>query len=182
MTFTKQHNILSIIVLCLALVIPAITAQAQELNARKHGTILDQIEFSNLKQQQKTRVQEILDYAFQFRGVPYRHGQSSPRGFDCSGFTSFVFKRFGINLDRTSSGQIYDGKRVSRNDLQPGDLVFFNGRAVGKRIGHVGIVTQVNDDNTFKFIHAACSRGITESHSTETYYSRRYMGACRVVE
>lgn len=179
---SRKYNILSIIILCFTLIGTAFSTHAQELTARKHGTILEQIEFSNLKQQQKTRVQEILDYAFQFRGVPYRHGQSSPRGFDCSGFTSYVFKRFGISLDRTSSGQIYDGKRVSRSDLQPGDLVFFNGRAVGKRIGHVGIVTQVNDDNTFKFIHAACSRGITESHSSETYYSRRYMGACRVVE
>lgn len=182
MTYFKSNNILSIIVLCMALVIPALNTQAQELTARKHGTVLEQIENSNLKMSQKSRVQEILDYAFQFRGVPYRHGQSSPRGFDCSGFTSYVFKRFGISLDRTSGGQISDGKRVSRSELQPGDLVFFNGRAVGKRIGHVGIVTQVNDDNTFKFIHAACSRGITESHSTETYYSRRYMGACRVVE
>lgn len=158
------------------------SANAQELAARKHGTVLEQIENSNLKQSQKSRVQEILDYAYQFRGVPYRHGASSPRAFDCSGFTSYVFKRFGVSLDRSSGGQINDGKRVSRGDLQPGDLVFFNGRAISRtRIGHVGIVTQVNDDSTFKFIHAARG-GIKVSESTEKYYSRRYMGACRVVD
>lgn len=159
-------------------------ASAQELVARKHGTVMEQIEQSSLRQNQRSVVSELLDYAFQFRGVPYRHGASSPRAFDCSGFTSFVFKRFGVNLDRRSSAQIYDGRRVSRNDLQPGDLVFFNGRAIGGRIGHVGIVTEVDKNNKggFKFIHAAVRTGITESHSSEAYYSRRYMGACRVID
>jgi cell wall-associated NlpC family hydrolase len=105
----------------------------------------------------------------------------SPRGFDCSGFTSYVFKRFGINLDRSSRGQISDGVRVQRNDLQPGDLVFFQGRSGRGGIGHVGIVTRVNADNTFHFIHSACSSGVTESKNTESYYSRRYVGACRVL-
>ena len=105
----------------------------------------------------------------------------SPRGFDCSGFTSYVFKRFGIELDRSSRGQIFDGVRVKKNDLQPGDLVFFQGRSGRGGVGHVGIVTRVNDDNTFHFIHSACSSGVTESKNTESYYSRRYVGACRVL-
>ncbi len=61
--------------------------------------------------------------------------------------------------------------------------MFFNGRAIGNRIGHVGIVTEVDKNgNGFKFIHAAVHSGITESHSSERYYSPRYMGACRVIE
>lgn len=176
-----KNNILAIVMVCIAVFASATDAQAQELDARKHGTLQEQIEKANIRNNDKTRIREILDYAFTFRGVPYRRGASSPRAFDCSGFTSYVFKRFGITLDRTSRGQIFNGERVSRSELQPGDLVFFNGRAVGNRIGHVGIVTQVNNDKTFKFIHAA-SRGITESHSTEAYYNRRYMGACRVVQ
>lgn len=176
-----KNNILVVVAVCIALLAPVMDAQAQELDARKHGTIQEQIENANIRNNDKTRIREILDYAFTFRGVPYRRGSSSPRAFDCSGFTSYVFKRFGISLDRSSREQIFNGERVSRSELQPGDLVFFNGRSVGKRIGHVGIVTQVNNDKTFKFIHAA-SRGITESHSTEPYYSRRYVGACRVVQ
>ncbi|MBR4828632.1 MAG: hypothetical protein IKZ92_02385 [Muribaculaceae bacterium] len=53
--------------------------------------------------------------------------------------------------------------------------------AIGVGVGHVGIVTRVNDDNTFHFIHSACSSGVTESKNTEAYYSRRYVGACRVL-
>ena len=158
-------------------------AQGQELVARKHGTVMEQMEQSSLRHNQRSVVSELLSYAFKFRGVPYRHGAMSPRAFDCSGFTSYVFKQFGITLDRRSSAQIYDGRRVARKDLQPGDLVFFNGRAIGNRIGHVGIVTEVDKNgNGFKFIHAAVHSGITESHSSERYYSPRYMGACRVIE
>lgn len=156
-------------------------AQAQELAPRNHGTVLEQIEKSNLQKSNHSVVQDLLNYAYTFRGVRYSYGSMSPKGFDCSGFTSYVFKHFGYSLNRTSGGQASNGKRVSRNELKPGDLVFFNGRAVGRRIGHVGIVTHVNPDNTFKFIHAAHG-GVQESHSTETYYNRRYMGACRVVE
>lgn len=186
MTFQKNNilSILSFVAITIVVLSSSLHANGQELNARKHGTIREQIEQSALHQNQSSRVQEILNYAYQFKGVPYRHGASSPRGFDCSGFTSYVFKRFGINLDRRSNAQIFDGRRVSRSELQPGDLVFFNGRAVNKRIGHVGIVTEVDKNNSggFKFIHAAVRTGITESHSSEAYYSKRYMGACRVVE
>lgn len=184
MSFSKNiYSILSTVAISIVVLSSSLQANGQELNARKHGTIREQIEQSALNQKQ-SRVQEILDYAYKFRGVPYRHGAASPRAFDCSGFTSYVFKRFGIDLDRRSSAQIFDGRRVSRSELKPGDLVFFNGRAVNKRIGHVGIVTEVDENNNggFKFIHAAVHTGITVSHSSESYYSKRYMGACRVVE
>lgn len=184
MSFNKNiYSILSTLAITIVVFSSSLNANGQELNARKHGTIREQIEQSALNKNQTSRVQEILDYAYKFKGVPYRHGASSPRAFDCSGFTSYVFKRFGIDLDRRSSAQIFDGRRVSRSELQPGDLVFFNGRAVNRRIGHVGIVTEVdNSGGGFKFIHAAVRTGITVSHSSESYYSKRYMGACRVVE
>lgn len=183
MTFSNiTKKIAFTLTISFALMLGAVQASGQELTARKHGTIREQVEQSALHQHQ-LQVQEILNYAYQFRGVPYRHGASSPRAFDCSGFTSYVFKRFGIQLDRRSGAQINDGRRVSRSELRPGDLVFFNGRAVNNRIGHVGIVTEVDGNGTgFRFIHAAVHTGITVSHSSESYYSRRYMGACRVVE
>lgn len=179
-TLTKPTIIFTFIILASL----AFTTSAQELVARKHGTVREQLEQSSLRQNHRSVVSDLLDYAFKFRGVPYRHGAMSPRAFDCSGFTSYVFKQFGISLDRRSSAQINDGRRVKREDLQPGDLVFFTGRAIGNRIGHVGIVTEVdkNGKGGFKFIHAAVHSGITESHSSEAYYSPRYRGACRVIE
>ena len=85
-----------------------------------------------------------------------------------------------LGLTRERVRQINDGDPVEKHNLRPGDLVFFNGRAVGKRIGHVGIVTEVDSaEGKFKFIHASNSRGVTVSTSEEPYYKRRYVGACR---
>jgi len=157
-------------------------SQAQLLNSVKTGTVQEQLENANINNRVSDIIQDMLDYAFKFRGTPYRYGQSSPRGFDCSGFTSYVFKKFGVKLDRSSRSQINNGRRVSRSDIRPGDLVFFGGRRGKGRIGHVGIVSKVHADNSFSFIHSACHSGVIESKITERYYSKRYMGACRVIE
>lgn len=133
-------------------------------------------------QDSKTEVERLLSYAKKFRGVPYRYGAMSPKGFDCSGFTSYVYKEFGYKLNRTAGGQLSNGKRVSRSELKPGDLVFFGGRGGGRGIGHVGIVTEVDGNgHDFTFIHASCSKGITENHSSNSYYKVRYRNACRVL-
>ena len=129
-------------------------------------------------------IADILDYASKFKGVRYILGATGPSSFDCSGFTSYVFSHFGYKLNRVSRDQINNGKVIAKNELQPGDLVFFNGRrAGGSRIGHVGIVTKADNENeTFEFIHASSSQGVTVSKSTETYFNKRYVSACRVIE
>lgn len=129
------------------------------------------------------QINSLLSFAHKFRGVPYRYGGTTPRGFDCSGFTSYVFRNFGYNLARRGSHQFHNGDRVERSKLKPGDLVFFGGRGNGPGIGHVGIVTAVDGNgHDFSFIHASCSRGITVSHSTEGYYRARYRNACRIIK
>src|SRR5207248_6415343 len=86
----------------------------------------------------------IVRFARRFLGVPYSYGGTSPRGgFDCSGFTRFVYAHFGIGLPHYSGGQFGRGRRVSRRGLRPGDLVFFD------RLGHVGIYV-----GRGRFIHA----------------------------
>lgn len=124
---------------------------------------------------------ELVSFAKNYLGIRYRRGGKTPKGFDCSGFTSYVFRQFGMKLNASSSSQYTQGEAVEDMDLLPGDLVFFSGRAVSKtRVGHVGLVTDVNPDGTFKFIHSSNSQGVTVSKSTEPYYSRRYIGARRV--
>lgn len=90
-----------------------------------------------------TAGENILSYAKNFIGVPYRYGGSSPSGFDCSGFVKFVYGYFGVSLPRTSYSQMQSGYAVSTDALQPGDLLFFRGG------GHVGIYA---GNNTY--IHA----------------------------
>ncbi len=129
-------------------------------------------------------ITKLLNFAASFTGTRYRYGATGPKAFDCSGFTSFVFGQFGYALNRSSHQQINNGEQIERNNLRPGDLVFFNGRAVNsKRIGHVGIVTEVDSTGDgFSFIHASTSQGVCISKSDDAYYSRRYIGACRPIK
>ncbi len=126
-------------------------------------------------------INNIMDEAFSHIGARYRSGQAGPYAFDCSGFTSFVFKNMGIDLNRSSRGQYTQGTPVGKDNLQTGDLVFFTSPGSGKRIGHVGIVVDVDQINgNFSFIHASRS-GVKVSESDEAFYSRRYVGARRVM-
>lgn len=175
-----KRNISIFVAAAAVMLFSSLPVQAQELVQRKRGTVLEQIQQSALHNDPDAEIKQLLDYAATFRGTRYRSGSSSPSGFDCSGFTSYVFSKFGYKLHRSSGSQIANGDKVEKNELKPGDLVFFNGRAVGKRIGHVGIVTEVDKTNgTFNFIHASNSQGVTVSTSEEPYYKRRYVGACR---
>lgn len=120
---------------------------------------------------------EVVEYAKQYLGYKYVAGGSSPsKGFDCSGFTTYVYKHFGISLNRSSRDQIKNGVAVSKNNLQPGDILIFNGSS-NTSIGHVGIYVGGND-----FIHAANSReGVIITSLSSSYYQKRYVGARRVI-
>lgn len=129
-------------------------------------------------------IDRLLNTAFSYLGVRYRSGQSGPDGFDCSGFTSYVYKQNNLSLTRSSRSQFTEGQPIAMvSDLRKGDLVFFGGRGGRGGVGHVGIVTEVNREaGSFKFIHASISSGIKVDSSTDAYYSRRYVGARRIVQ
>ena len=124
-----------------------------------------------------TKGAEVVEYAKKYLGYKYVSGGASPaKGFDCSGFTTYVYKNFGVSLNRTSGGQSNNGVAVSKDDLQPGDLVLFNNDA-NTKIGHVGIY--IGDGN---FIHASNpSDGVKITTLLSGYYKTRYVGARRVI-
>lgn len=123
---------------------------------------------------------DVVETAERFLGRPYRSGSKGPKAFDCSGFTSYVYKSLNIRLNNCSRSQYTEGVSVSRDGVHKGDLVFFGGSRNGG-IGHVGIVYDVCDDGSFRFIHASSSRGVTISSSKEGYYAKRYKGARRIL-
>ncbi|MDO8785858.1 MAG: NlpC/P60 family protein, partial [Syntrophales bacterium] len=108
-----------------------------------------------------------------FLGTPYRFGGSSIRGLDCSAFVKKIYQVFGINLPRTASEQSHVGKRVARDELEVGDLVFFHTR---RAIGHVGIYVGNND-----FIHASSKNKEVRLDSLgSSYYDKRFIRAVRL--
>lgn len=117
---------------------------------------------------------KAVEQALRLRGSRYRYGGTSRGGFDCSGFTRYVYARMGISLPHSSAAQFRCGKPVSRKELKPGDLVFF-GRG-GRYVGHVGIYVGNN-----RFVHASNPRrGVTVDSLSSAYYARTYRGARRV--
>ena len=135
------------------------------------------------KSSELSLAEQIINYARTFTGTPYRLGAGGPDHFDCSHFTSHVFKKFGYTLTPFSQTQFTEGREVaSYADLRPGDLVFFGKRGSVRNIGHVGIVVSVNEENgSFDFIHASVSKGVTEDNSNHPYFMMRYIGARRVL-
>lgn len=118
--------------------------------------------------------QSVLNYAAQFLGVPYVYGGSTPSGFDCSGFTSYVFKNTVGSIPRVAQAQYDATTRVSRDDLLPGDLVFFGSST--SSISHVGIYVGSN-----QFIHAPNTGDVVKYSSLTGSYATRYQGAGRVI-
>ena len=121
--------------------------------------------------------QQIIDYAATLLGCKYVYGGSSTSGFDCSGYTQYVFNHFGVSLSRTSSNQYSDSVKIKKSELKIGDLVFFSQSAGSSKVGHVGIY--VGDG---QFIHAASpGKGVRYDSLDSEYYSSHYIGCGRVL-
>jgi len=119
----------------------------------------------------------LIGHALSLDGTRYRPGGNSPEaGFDCSGFVSYLYRRLGIELPRSSSDQFVALPRIERSSLQPGDLVYFR-TAGSRRISHVGMF--LGGD---RFIHATSSstRRVMVSSLSERYWTRTWAGARRV--
>ncbi len=126
---------------------------------------------------QSGKGQEIANYALQFVGYPYVYGGSSPKGFDCSGLTYYVYAQFGYSINRTASNQLSNGYAVEKSQLQPGDLVMFRQNGSTKPASHVGIYIGNN-----QYVHASTPGvGVIISDLNDPYISSGYVGARRIV-
>lgn len=115
-------------------------------------------------------------------GCKYLYAGKGPDAFDCSGLTAYAYASAGIRLLPSSAQQFTQGRKLwKREALKPGDLVFFGGSKDKETVSHVGIVVSYHrSDRSFTFIHAP-STGVELQKSTTSYYSSRYLGACRLL-
>ncbi len=120
----------------------------------------------------------LTSYAGKFKGTKYQYGGGSPKGFDCSGLTYYVFNKFDIDLPRGSYNQAKSGKRIMLKQTKAGDLVFFGKRG---KVNHVAMVLK-NSSSGVEVIHSTSSRGvIVENISKSTYWKPRILFARDII-
>lgn len=129
------------------------------------------------KSQTETERDSIINYAEKYLGTPYLYAGNDPaKGFDCSGFVSYVFQHFDVSLPRSSSGYKNIGKKLAPEDFKIGDILVFYGYKDKTVIGHLGIICEANGMQS-KFIHSSSGKvkSVTiTSLDTEHYTNRFY--------
>jgi len=154
------------------------TSQSPQI-AKKPSTPSQKVVNSKPKQVSVSQVSrgssdmdKLISNALSLQGIPYVWGGTSRKGFDCSGFVQYVFKASGISLPRTAAEQYKLGVPVSRDELRPGDLVFFQTYAPGA----TDVRIYIGGGRTL----GAASEGVGIHSLTESYWSKRYLGARRI--
>lgn len=126
---------------------------------------------------------KLVNYAKKQIGVKYKYAGNTPKtGFDCSGYTKYVYSHFDYEVPRSSSAYAKVGKKINVKDCKKGDILLFTGSNKHKRVtGHLGIVVS-NKNGTIKFIHASSSRGVMISDLSISYFKERILGARRIIK
>ncbi len=138
---------------------------------------------TNLSGNRKAPKEEILKViaaARSYTGTPHVDGGVSRNGIDCSGLMLMAFHKVGITLPRRARDQALKGYEVAKNEIRPGDMVFFADPRIGPGITHVGLVTELRDDGIVRFIHTSSKLGVMESNLTDGYFAKHYKKAVRV--
>ena len=126
------------------------------------------------------RIDSVIAFSKTKLGCKYKYAASGPDVFDCSGFVMFVYGHFGVELPHGSSSQYLLGRKVKRQDIRPGDLLFFNR---SKGIGHAAMVTNVDSMGRVTFIHASTYRtGVKYDRLESEHYANTFVGARRILE
>ncbi|GHT53557.1 hypothetical protein FACS189451_05680 [Bacteroidia bacterium] len=165
-----KNGVKRLLIIAVLLIVPG-KFYSQDDTARK-----------NIQEELVSVVDNIISFSEQYLGTPYRRGATGPNRFDCSGFTSFVFRNFGFILSHGCISQIKEGTPVPQNELRTGDLIFFKGRSLkSTRVGHVGIVISNQGNGDLTFIHASCHKGVTVDKLESIYYKKRYITGLRIL-
>jgi len=150
------------------------TAKAETLRRRSRREVALNRRSTRPEQDAPRTDADVVRTAYLYRGIRYRYTGSTPRGFDCSGFTSYVYRKKGVALPHSAAEQFGHGKKVNGSNMKPGDLVFFSTTRRG--ISHVGIYAGEG-----KFVHASSGGGRVRVDTLRSgYYSQRFRGARRV--
>ena len=185
MVFVYKKEICFCLFVCLLLVgcqqsqrfISSDDSRVAEEERKEKNVIVERKTESSKKSEENVSLnsQKMMNVINKNIGIPYKYGGKDERGFDCSGFVSFVYRQSqNIEIASYSVDQYKLGKSVTQNDLKFGDLVFFN--TTGRIPSHVGIYIGNNS-----FAHASSTSGVSITPLNSSYYTKRYVGARRII-
>ena len=124
---------------------------------------------------------QVITTARSYTGTPYRYGGTTRSGIDCSALVYHSYYSVGINMPRTSAAQSEKGKSIKKNEIAPGDLLFFATGRKKKQVTHSGIVTE-SSKNDIRFIHSSTSLGVSEDYLSNSYWAKAFLFAKRVLD
>lgn len=142
------------------------------------ASVLDTIKSDSLAPYRESLIDSVIAFGKKFLGLRYRYGGYTEQGFDCSGYVSYIFSRFGYSFPRSSPGMATVGYPVDIKSARKGDFIFFKGRSTKSRsVGHVALIIAA-DSGQITMMHS-CQRGvIIEKYNDSQYYKIRYL-MCR---
>ncbi|WP_228236206.1 C40 family peptidase [Allomuricauda sp. M10] len=126
------------------------------------------------------KAEAIISTAMSYSGTRYKYGGTTNKGMDCSGLVYVSLKENDIMFPRSSYQMAMEGQKIEVEEVQKGDLLYFQTSKSGKRINHVGLVVEVDGDD-IKFIHATTSRGVLVSSLREGYWKYAFVKAMRIL-
>lgn len=177
-----EYILLSVMILFIAVLIPDIHSQTHfvpkyQLPEKNDSIIRDSVKTVAHRQ---FVVDSVITFGKKFLGLHYKYGGTTPQGFDCSGYVSYLFHKFGYSLPHSSSGMSTIGQKVDIKLAQAGDLICFKGRSTKtNRVGHVALIIKA-DSGQITMMHS-CHRGVTiEKYNNSDYYKKRFLMCRRV--
>lgn len=132
------------------------------------------------EERKNDKAEAIISTAMTFSGTRYKYGGTTNNGMDCSGLVYVSLKENDIPFPRASHQMALEGQKIRVEDVQRGDLLYFQTSKTGKRINHVGLVVEVDGDD-IQFIHATTSRGVLVSSLREGYWNHAFVKAMRIL-
>ncbi len=169
-----MRNIVLLCIVCAGFLFGSCSSSRHIGKSSPAGQVSEKLGFPVSK---KDRQLPLYTEAVHWLGVPYKYGGNTSKGVDCSGLVCNIYRKvYGQKLERTVAGMYKKNcRKISRNALRPGDLVFFNTAKTKKSISHVGIFLKGNT-----FIHATTHSGVRLSTLDETYYKKRWISGGKV--
>lgn len=165
-----------LLLLCLVLI------SFSSCKSAKHAKVITKKPKKEVKvsSSNKSKADDIVDYAQQFEGVRYKYGGTTKKGMDCSGLIQTSYKSESVLLPRTTNDLAKSGDWIDLKKVKKGDLLFFATKKNSRKVNHVGIVTNINNDD-IEFIHASTSKGVMTSKLKQRYWYLAFVQARRVL-